>query len=606
MVLFYDMNDLKLKIKSLPTTPGCYLHKNQKGDIIYVGKAKNLRNRVSSYFVNDKQKNYKTHVLVSHIHDFDIIITKTEFDALVLENSLIKKYKPKYNILLKDDKGYPYVKITYKELYPDFFIVPKPLSDGNKYLGPYLSRSVAYKAVDTIKEVLKIRTCSRKFPRDIGKERPCLNAHIGRCTAPCANKITREEYLETIKQAEVLLKGDFKGLLADLTSKMVELSENLEFERASILRDKIRAIEAMKEKQSVVSSAFSDLDAVAYVKGYTKDAIVVLHYVSGSLIDKDFTFLDSSHEPEEALGAFIKQYYSLRNNAPKNIVLSHETYDAQAIEEFISSFAKTKISVPQKGIRKEFINTAILNGTEEILRVETLSERTNKTLELLAKTLGVERKINRIESYDISNTQGSFTVGSMIVFENGKPLKSDYRRFKINSVIDTQNDYASMTEMIARRLENYVSDNEKFNKLPDIIMLDGGLSHVRTLKPIIDSYELDILVVGLVKDSRHRTRGLVFEDGREVSLENIPTLYSLCGNIGEEVHRFAITYHKKLRDSSLRASSLDNIDGIGATRKKQLLQKFKTIKAIKSASFLELSSVVPENIAENIINFYKE
>lgn len=597
------MNELKLK--SLPQSPGCYLHKNKKGEIIYVGKAKNLRNRVSSYFVNDKQKSYKTHVLVSHIVDFDIIVTKTEFEALVLENSLIKKYKPKYNILLKDDKGYPYVKVTYKELYPDFYIVPKPLDDGNKYLGPYPSRSIARKAIDTIKEVLKIRTCSRQFPRDIGKERPCLNAHIGRCTVPCAGKISQKEYFETIKQAEMLLKGGFKELIADLTSKMVMLSEELEFERAGVLRDKIRAIEAMNEKQTVVSNSFSDLDAVAYAKGYTKDAIVVLHYIDGSLIDKDFTIIESDFAPEEALGAFIKQYYSLRNNAPKEIVLSHEIEDLNSVEEFISSFSKTKITIPQKGLRKEFVNSAIINGLEEISRVETLSQRDNKTLELLAKTLGVDKTINRIESYDISNTAGSFTVGSMIVFENAKPLKSDYRRFKINSVIDTQNDYASMTEMIVRRLENYVNNNEKFNKLPDVIMLDGGFSHVSTIAPIIDEYNLDILVVGLVKDNRHRTRGMVFRDGREVSLENIPTLYTLCGNIGEEVHRFAITYHKKLRDNSLRASSLDKIDGVGDSRKRELLKRFKTIKMIKEATFEQLIEVVPESVANNIIKYYE-
>ncbi|MFI3227010.1 MAG: excinuclease ABC subunit UvrC [Clostridia bacterium] len=598
------MEHLKEKIKSLPMHPGVYLMKDKKGEIIYVGKAKHLKNRVSSYFVSNKGHNFKTNVLVSHIVDFDIIITKSEFDALVLENSLIKKYKPKYNILLKDDKGYPYIKITYKDLYPDFFIVNKPSSDGNKYLGPYSSRSVAKTAIDTIKQVLKIKDCSRKFPRDIGRERPCLNAHIGRCSAPCARKITQAEYYETIKQAEVLLRGNFKGLIEDLTAKMMALSEDLEFEQASVIRDRIRAVTKLMEKQTVVASGFSELDVVAFAKGYTKCAIVVFHYKTGSLIEKEFTILDGEFDENEALSSFIKQYYSLRNNTPKEIALSHEIEDIDAVEEFLCSISKTKLSIPIKGIRREFVRLAILNGQEEITRVETTSERTNKTLELLANTLGVSKKINRIEAYDISNISGTNTVGSMVVFENGVKKPSEYRKFKINSVIDTQDDYTSMSEMIIRRLENYVNGHSNFSKLPELIILDGGLGHVNTLKPIIDSYNLDILVVGAVKDNRHRTRGLIFSDGREVSLETIPTLFTLVGNMQEEVHRFAITYHKSLRNKALKASSLDNIVGVGDERKRALLRKFKTISAIKNATIEELMQVVPQNVAENIFRFY--
>lgn len=600
------MENIKNKIKSLPLHPGVYLMKNKKGDVIYVGKAKHLKNRVSSYFVSSKGHSFKTNILVSHIHDFDIIITKSEFDALVLENSLIKKYKPKYNILLKDDKGYPYIKITYKELYPDFYIVSKPQTDGNKYLGPYSSRSTAKMAIDTIKQVLKIKDCSRKFPRDIFKERPCLNAHIGRCSAPCANKISQQDYFETIKQAEVLLRGNFKDLINDLTEKMLAHSEELNFEQASVLRDKIRAIEKLLEKQTVVASGFAELDVVAYAKGYTKSAIVVFHYMTGSLVEKEFTIIDSNFSESEALSSFIKQYYSLRNNTPKEIALSHDIDDIESIEEFLSSISKTKLSVPQKAIRKEFVNMAILNGVEEIARIETLTERTNKTLELLSNTLGCEKTINRIEAYDISNISGTNTVGSMIVFENGSPKKSEYRKFKINSVIDTQDDYTSMKEMIIRRLENYIANNEKFNKLPDIIMLDGGLGHVSTIKPIVDQYNLGILVVGMVKDNRHRTRGLIFEDGREVSLETIPTLFALIGNIQEEVHRFAINYHKTLRNKALKSSSLDNINGVGDERKRNLLRHFKTISNIKKASIEELLQIVPQTIAENIQNYYNE
>ena len=600
------MEHLKLKIKSLPMHPGVYLMKNKKGDIIYIGKAKHLKNRVSSYFVSSKSHSFKTNILVSNIYDFDIIITKSEFDALVLENSLIKKHKPKYNILLKDDKGYPYIKITYKDLYPDFFIVSKPLSDGNKYLGPYTGRSMAKTAIDTIKEVLKIKNCSRVFPRDILKERPCLNSHIGRCSAPCAKKISQREYFETIKQAEQLLRGNFNELILDLNGKMLEHSDNLNFEQAAVFRDKIKSIEMLMTRQKVVASGFSELDVIAFIKGYTKCAIVVFHYMSGNLTEKEFTILDGDFSFDEALSSFIKQYYSLRNNAPKEISISHEIEDIDAISEFVNSISKTKISVPIKGIRREFINLAILNGHEEITRVETSFERTNKTLELLSNTLGLNKKINRIEAFDISNISGTNTVGSMVVFENGVSKKSEYRKFKINSVIDTQDDYASMSEMIIRRLENYTQNNEKFNKLPEIFLLDGGLGHVNTIKPIVDQYNLDILVIGMVKDNRHRTRGLIFSDGREVSLETIPTLFTLVGNIQEEVHRFAITYHKSLRNKSLKASSLDNIAGVGSERKRLLLAKFKTISNIKTATIDQLETVVPLNVAKNIKKYYNE
>lgn len=599
------MKHLKEKISSLPMHPGVYLMKNSNGKIIYIGKAKYLKNRVSSYFTASKGHSFKTTVLVSNIADFDIIITKSEFDALVLENSLIKKYKPKYNILLKDDKGYPYIQITYKELYPDFFIVSKPLQDGNKYLGPYSSRFVAKTAIDTIKQTLKIKDCSRKFPRDIFKERPCLNAHIGRCSAPCANKISQNEYFDTIKQAETLLSGNFKDLIHDLTGKMLDLSENLEFEQASVIRDKIRAVNKLMDKQTVVASGFAELDVISFVQGYTKSCVVIFHYKTGNLIEKEFTLLDGDFSANEALSSFIKQYYSLRNNTPKEIALSHSIDDLDSIENFLCSISKTKITIPVKGIRKEFINLAILNGQEEITRAETSYERTNKTLELLASTIGYDKKINRIEAYDISNISGTNTVGSMIVFENGQPKKSEYRKFKINSVIDTQDDYASMSEMIIRRLENYISDNEKFNKLPELIILDGGLGHVNTIKPIVDSYNLGVLVVGAVKDNRHRTRGLMFADGREVSLETIPTLFTLVGNIQEEVHRFAITYHKSLRNKALKSSSLDNITGVGDERKRALLRRFKTITNIKKATLEELTLVVPKNVAENILTFYK-
>lgn len=598
------MKNLQDKISSLPMHPGVYLMKDKTGKIIYVGKAKHLKNRVSSYFVSNKGHSFKTNILVSHIDDFDIIITKSEFDALVLENSLIKKHKPKYNILLKDDKGYPYIKITYKERYPDFFIVSKPLSDGNKYLGPYISRHSAKTAIDTIKEALKIRTCSKVFPRDLYKERPCLNAHIGKCSVPCAGKIHQGEYYETIKQAEELLKGNFKDLLAELEAKMLEHSENLNFEQASVFRDKIIAINKLKDKQSVVSSGFAELDVISFSKGYTKSAITVFHILTGSIAEKETTILDGNFEPDEALSSFMKQYYSLRNLVPKDITLSHEISDLEAINEFLSSINKTKITVPQSGIRRNFVNLALINGNEEILRVETSYERTNKTLEHLSNILGSKTTINRIESYDISHISGTNTVGSMICFVDGKPKKSEYRKFKLSQ--DQNDDFASMKEIFERRIINYIEKDEKFSILPDLFLIDGGRTQLKAVCDILDKYNINVMAVSMVKDDRHRTRGLMFSDGREVSLETLPNVYTLVSDIQEEVHRFAITYHKALRNKAMKKSSLDNINGVGAERRKKLIAKFKSIENIKKASLEELQIVVPLNVAQNIVDYYKK
>ena len=598
------MKNLTDKVSSLPMHSGVYLMKDKQGKIIYIGKAKHLKNRVSSYFTNSKGHSFKTHTLVSHIDDFDIIITKTEFDALVLENSLIKKHKPKYNILLKDDKGYPYVKISYKEKYPDFFIVPKPLSDGNKYLGPYTSRGSAKTAIDTIKEALKIRTCSKKFPRDLYKERPCLNSHIGKCSVPCNGKISQTEYYETIKQAEELLRGNFKELLANLEQKMLEHSENLNFEQASVFRDKITSINKLREKQNVVSSGFAELDVISFSKGYTKSSITIFHILTGTIAEKETVILDGNYDADEALSSFIKQYYSLRNLVPKDIALSHEISDIDAICDFLSSINKTKITVPQTGIRRNFINLALINGNEEILRVESSYERTNKTLAHLSEILGCDTVINRIESYDISHISGTNTVGSMICFVDGKPKKSEYRKFKLS--IDQNDDFASMKEVFERRIINYVENNEKFNILPDLFLIDGGKTQLKAVYDILIKYKINVLAVSMVKDDRHRTRGLLFSDGREVSLETMPNIYTLVSEIQDEVHRFAITYHKALRNKSMKKSSLDDISGIGVERRKKLINKFKTINNIKNATLVELETVVPLNIAQNIKNYYKE
>ncbi|MBP3312266.1 MAG: excinuclease ABC subunit C, partial [Butyricicoccus sp.] len=388
------IDELREKARNLPLEPGVYLHKDKTGRVIYVGKAKALKNRVSQYFQSDSRHSPKTRKMVSNVWDFDIIVTESEYEALVLENSMIKKYKPKYNILLKDDKGYPYIKVTTSKPFPEFSLVSKPQADADRYFGPYLSRHIAYQVIETISETLKLKTCRRVFPRDIGNERPCLNQHLGRCLAPCAGGISAEEYAALVGEGVALLEGNSKKLVRDLEAKMLEASEELQFERAAMLRDRIRAINALGEKQKVVAGTFADLDALAFVQGQTKGCVVVLHYLGGSLQDKEYTIIDgaTSEDAGEVLGAFLKQYYSLRQAVPKTVLLSDPIEDMDAVAEFLSSIAGRRIdlAVPQRGKRRDLTRLAQKNAAEEISRAETSQERRYKSLELLQSMTGMD------------------------------------------------------------------------------------------------------------------------------------------------------------------------------------------------------------------------
>ena len=602
--------ELKAKVLSLPFEPGVYIVKNRDGQVIYVGKAKALKNRVSQYFQSDSRHSPKTIRMVSNIWDFDIIVTETEFEALVLENQMIKKYQPKYNILLKDDKGYPFIKVTTSKPYPSFSIVAKPGHDADRYFGPYTSRRAAYHAIDTINETLKLKTCRRVFPRDIGKDRPCLNLHLGRCIAPCTGQVSAEEYAARVQEGISLLEGNDKALLADLTARMEQAAEDLRFEQAATLRDRIRAVRALGEKQKVVAGAFAELDAVAYVQGQTRGCVVVLHYLAGDLHDKEFTLLDgvTAADAGEALGAFLKQYYALRGAVPRTVLLSSPIDESEAVGEFLSSIAERKVelAVPQRGRRHDIIRLAEKNAREEILRVETSQERRVKSLELLGQMTGMDELPHILEAYDISNFAGQDTVGSMVVFEDAKPARSRYRKFRIETAAQGQDDYASMTEMLTRRLQRWKDGDEKFTPLPSAFLIDGGLGHVRTAQRVLDQFGVTTPCFGMVKDDHHRTRGLVAPDGREFGISTVPAVFALIGRIQEEVHRFAITYNRALGAKKVRGSSLDQIEGVGEKRRNDLLKHFGTIENIRAASVDELARVVPRTVAENVHDYYEK
>ena len=599
--------ELKTRVLSLPREPGVYMMKNKDGDVIYVGKAKALKNRVTSYFQSDSRHNAKTRRMVSLIDDFEIIVTESEFEALVLENAMIKKYKPKYNILLKDDKGYPYIKVTCSKPYPVFQIVSKPAADADRYFGPYPGRRAARRAIDTICEALRLKTCRRVFPRDIGKERPCLNHHLGKCVAPCTGEVSAEEYAALVQQAMSLLEGNYKGLRREIEQKMLEASEALQFERAAVLRDRLRAVDAIGQRQKVVAGAFADLDVLAYHQGQTRSCLVVLHYLNGDLQDKEYSiFEDSAEEGGEILSAFLKQYYAMRKAVPRTVLLSEPIEEDDAVAAYLSEIAgrKVELSVPQRGKRHDLVKLARKNAAEEILRIETASERRVKSLEMLQSMTGMEELPVLLESYDISNLAGTNTVGSMVVFENARPLKSRYRKFKIECAASGQDDYASMAEMLTRRLTHWKDGDEKFSPLPSAFLIDGGLGHVRTAQKVLDDFGVTVPCFGMVKDDHHRTRGLVAPDGREFGISTVPAVFALIGRIQEETHRFAITYNRALSGKKVRGSTLDQIEGVGQKRRADLLRHFGSIENIKASSVQELARIVSLGVAQKVYDFY--
>lgn len=600
--------ELHQKVLTLPKEPGVYIMKNKQDQVIYVGKAKVLKNRVSQYFQNEAKHTPKTRKMVENIYNFDIIVCSSEFEALVLENQMIKKYQPKYNILLKDDKGYPFLRIPTDEPYPTFQVVGKPKADAARYLGPYAGRGAAMQAIDTVNRALGLRDCQRSLPRDIGKRRPCLNAQMGLCCAPCAGKVSQQDYAQRVAQAIRVLEGDYEALAAQLERDMLQAAEKEHFEQAAQLRDRMRAIQRAGQHQMVVASGFSDMDILAFVQGETKGCLVVLHYIAGNLYDKEYTMLDGTAEQDgaELLGDYLKQYYAMRGVVPGLVLISHPIEELDAVSEFLRSIAgkKVTLSVPQRGRRRELMDLARKNAREEIVRSETTGQRRQKSLELFGSMMGLPQTPTTFEAYDISNLAGTNTVGSMIVFENGQPKRSRYRRFRIESVADGQDDYKAMEEMLTRRLQRWKDGDEKFSPLPSVFMIDGGLGHVRIAKGVLERFGCETPVFGMVKDDHHRTRGLVAPDGREFSIATTPAVFALVGRMQEEVHRFAITYQRTLRQSQAVRSQLDQIPGIGEKRRTALLQTFKSLKRVREATIEELEAAVPHTAAQAVYDYF--
>jgi len=608
--IFEIMNELELRRKalSLPLKPGVYLMKNAQGGIIYVGKAKLLRNRVYSYFHAVGSHTIKVAKMVSHVHDFDVIITDTEFEALMLENSLIKHHKPKYNILLKDDKGYPFIRLDERERYPSFSLAMKMADDGARYFGPYRGRRVAFEVIDILRETFQLPSCSKKFPRDLHKERPCLNKHLGKCIGVCDGSLHAEGYQALIRQAVMLLEGDSSSLMDTLQQEMVDAAESLDFERAAKLRDRLQAIEKLGQRQKVVANKVPDIDVVCLYGGTVRSCAAVLHYIDGTLLGKDMEIIDTPLEEfdlRDAMEEFIKQYYRSRTALPEQIAVNCEIDEDGIIGSWLSAHAEHKVTIltPKRGNKRRLIEMAMENAREEALRATSGEEKIAKILETIRSMLGTDELPERIEAYDISNTAGGETVGGMIVFKNGKPSKSDYRKFKIKEVTG-QDDYASMQEMVERRFRNLLDGDEKFAERPQLLLIDGGLGHVSAVKQVTDVLVPDITVLGMVKDDHHRTRALVTPDGDEIGIISNPAVYAFIGTIQEEVHRYAIGYHRKLRGKKVTGSSLDEIPGIGPERRKLLLRHFRTIDSIKRSSYEDLCRVLPKNAAKAVYEHY--
>lgn len=588
---------LKEKAQSLTMQPGVYIMRDKHNDVIYVGKAKKLRNRVSQYFQDTVSHSPKTRVMVSKIDHFDVIIAASEFEALVLECSLIKRYLPKYNILLKDDKGYPYLRLDMKQPYPRIEMVNKLSKDGASYYGPYGSRSVSQNVLETIRSTLRLPDCNKQFPRDVGKGRPCLNYHMNQCEGWCLPQKTQAQYQAVMENARQLLSGDYKAVAADLRKQMITAADDLNFELAARLRDQFNAVEALGKKQLVTAGSLADTDVIGYAETEAKACFAVLHFAGGNLLDKDYEILSVTEDRENALSSLVKQYYLSRGVAPKVILLPYAMDDSELFSQLLEQKfgRRTNMIVPQRGDRVRLVELASTNALEEAKRVTTRDEKVSGTLRQLGKMLSIEPPA-RIESFDISNISGTDIVASMVVFEDGMPRKSQYKRFKVRNMND-QDDYECMRQVVERRFRHYLDGDEGFQRKPDLLLIDGGISHAATVHNLLNAMGLDLYILGMVKDNRHRTRALVAPDGKEIAIDGQQSVFALIGTIQEETHRFAITYHRKLRSKRLRYSELDEIPGIGPKRKQELLKVFKSLTAIGQATLPELERILPKDAA---------
>ena len=601
-----SFDELKEKSLLLPLAPGVYIMRDKADKVIYVGKAKKLKNRVSQYFQDTASHTPKTKLMVSKIHHFDVIVAASEFEALVLECSLIKRYMPKYNILLKDDKGYPYVRVNMKDIYPRITMVSRISDDGASYYGPFGSRGVTQDMIDTLLRILKLPTCSRQFPRDVGKDRPCLNYHMNQCAGWCQEHKTCSDYRLTVERGRQVLAGNYKSVTVELRSQMLNAAENLEFELAAGIRDQLNAVEVLGQKQLVTAGTLADTDVIGYAQTEAKACFTVLHFSGGNLLDKDFEVFSVPDDQESAVSSLMKQYYLSRGHAPKNVLLPFDVGDSELFAELLEQKygKKTRLKVPQRGDNVRLVELACKNALEEAIRATTREEKYAAVLALLGKMLAIPTP-SRIESYDISNISGTDIVASMVVFEDGKPKKNDYKKFKLEGMAG-QDDYESMRQVIRRRFSHFVAGDKGFDVRPDLVLIDGGLAHAKAADEIISELNLTMHVFGMVKDDRHRTRALVTTDGAEIAINSNQSIFSLVGSIQEETHRFAIAYHRQLRSNRLRYSELDKIPGIGPKRKQDLLKAFKSLSAIKDAALPELERILPKDAAAAVYHHFRE
>lgn len=599
--------ELRKKAMALPLQPGVYIMKNKDKKIIYIGKAKKLKNRVSSYFGSHSNHSLKVIRMVENVDDFDYILCDSEFEALVLECSLIKQHQPKYNILLKDDKGYNYIKITKGE-FPRIRECKQMTDDDATYIGPYTSNFSVKQAVDETLRIFKLPRCNKQFPRDYGKSRPCLNGFMGICSAPCAKRITKEEYGNNIKDAVAFLKGGSVKAVREMEAQMNEFAENLQFEEAAKLRDRIKAIKNLDEKQKVVSINVPEEDVFALVNSNKKACFEVIRFENGKLTDSEYWLIDAVENLPQSRFELIERYYAMRNRIPSRIAVDGDIEDEELLQEFLQSKRGKKVEFihPQKGEHLSIVNMCIKNANEHLAQQQGRLGRELAALEELKQLLGMEKLPEYIESYDISHTFGADNVASMVVFHNGRPMKSAYKRFSIKG-FDGQNDVGSMREVITRRFNHYYNDEEgsTFKILPDLILLDGGEPQVNAVLPVIRDMGINVPVYGMVKDSKHRTRAIALNGG-EIEINSHRKVFTLVSTIQEEVHRFAITYHHTKHKKSTLSTSLTKIDGIGDKKAKLLLKHFKTISAIKLATAVEISAVkgISQNDAERIFSFY--
>ena len=616
--------DIREELKKLPDKPGVYLMKDKTGDIIYVGKAISLKNRVRQYFQFSKNKTPKVNAMVERIVEFETILTDNEVEALILEANLIKKHKPKYNILLRDDKQYPYIKITTNEKYPRVIKTRNIKKDGCKYFGPYVSNMAVNDTIEIIKNLYQIRTCRLNLDKDIGKKRPCLNYHINKCLGPCQGNVDEDNYMKMIDEIAMFLNGREDRLINIIQKKMEDASKNMDFESAAKYRDQIKSLNHILEQQKIVSTTMTDQDIIAMARGIDEVCMQIFFVRSGKLIGRESYIITGTDgvEKGEIISSFGKQFYMGVAYIPKEILVEEEFEDIEVIAKWLTERKgfKVNIKMPKRGdknllmemVRKNAIETLKKSGD----RIRKNTDEGKEAVKELAGLLKFKEIPKRIEAFDISNTQGVESVGSMVVFENGVPKKSDYRRFKIKTIIGP-NDYGSMEEVIYRRFDRGIQEKqiaeknklsiESFSNFPDLLLVDGGKGQMKMAKRVLKEFNIDIPVCGLVKDDFHRTRGIIYEDN-EMEISKYSKSFKLITRIQDEAHRFAINYHRSLRDKSMVKSILDDIKGIGKKRKISLMKSFGSIDNIRNASIKELISVdgMNKNSAEAVYKFFRK